>query len=124
MNDLYQEIILEEYAHPQNTGKMPDPDATQSESNSSCGDQVTVYIKRDPVTQKITQAQWEGVGCAISMATTSFLSEHLKGMTTAEVLAVDQKDLEALLGIEDISIGRQKCLLLGLRAFQKAVRLL
>lgn len=122
MNDLYQEIILEEYAHPQNKGVLNDADAQHSESNSSCGDQVTVYLKWDSQRRKIIDTRWEGVGCAISMATASFLSEHLKGMTAADVQALQQVDLEKLLGIEDISPGRQKCLMLGLVAYQKAVQ--
>lgn len=122
MNDLYQEIILEEYAHPQNKGVLKDADAQHSESNSSCGDQVTVYLKWDSQTSLITDTRWEGVGCAISMATASFLSEHLKGMPAADVSALQQADIEKLLGIKDISPGRQKCLMLALVAYQKALQ--
>jgi nitrogen fixation protein NifU and related proteins len=120
-NDLYQEIILEEYTHPKNVGHLDQPDATITEANASCGDQITVFLKIDSATQKITEVSWVGVGCAISMATASILSEHLKGRTIDDVMTLTKKDLESMVGIDEIAFGRQKCLTLALNAFRKAV---
>ncbi len=118
--DLYQEIILEEYAHPKNVGSLDGPDATVTETNSSCGDQMTVFLKFDAKTHQVTQVAWMGAGCAISMAMASILSEYLKGKTVQEIAAMTKKDLESMIGTDQIAFGRQKCLTLALHAFQKA----
>jgi nitrogen fixation protein NifU and related proteins len=119
--DLYQEIILEEYAHPHNRGEIADADVTLTEVNASCGDEVTVFIKFSTDKKKITDVKWYGVGCSISIATTSVLSQMIIGQTVKAVMKLQKKDLEDALGIKHISPGREKCLMLGLKAFQKAI---
>lgn len=121
IDDLYQETILEEYAHPKNKGTLTNADFQQSESNSSCGDQVTVYLQLDPLNHLITEVRWEGVGCAISMALASFLSEEIKGKTLPQLAAYTIEDLKIMIGLDQISPGREKCLSLALVAFQKAI---
>ncbi len=122
MSDLYQEIILEELRNPQNYGEMEDSDFVVSETNASCGDKLTIYIKLDDNKEKITHIKWLGQGCAISQATMSFISSELLGKTTAQIQETSKKDLESLLGIEEISLGRVKCLMLGLKGVQKSLR--
>ncbi len=124
MSDLYQEIILEEFAHPQHFYIMPDPDAHRHERNASCGDEVTVYIKmQDKGSEKVvTEISWQGNGCAISMASMSVLSAYFQGKTVASIQNATQKTVQDMLGLETISLGREKCLLLGLRALQKVTQ--
>jgi nitrogen fixation protein NifU and related proteins len=121
-DDLYQEVILEEYSNPQNKGQLQDADVKVAETNASCGDEVEVFVKFDQSGQKIEDVKWRGVGCAISMATASILSQHILGKTRKEVLEVEQHELEEMLGVSEISLGRVKCLLLALKAFKKAVK--
>lgn len=119
MSDLYQQVLLEELQHPQNKYEMVDADVTFHANNASCGDDMTVFLKIDGnVISKIT---WIGSGCAISQATMSMISEELKGKTITDVSKIDQKYLEQLLGIEEISVGRIKCLMLGLSAVNGAL---
>lgn len=122
IDDLYQEVILEEYSNPQNKGQLPNTDVKVAETNASCGDEVEVFVKFDQTGQKIQDVKWRGVGCAISMATASIVSQHILGKTRKEVLEIEQHDLEEMLGIPEISPGRVKCLLLALKAFKKAVK--
>lgn len=121
MSDFYQEVILEAAQHPQNQGQLPDADHVVSEFNASCGDQLTLYLKVDTNTGRITDLKWEGSGCVISQATMSELSAKIivEQLTVAQVRALTVEDLEALLGIEAISPGRLKCLTLGLSALSK-----
>lgn len=121
-SDLYQEIILEEYSNPKHKGQLEDADVKVSQTNASCGDEVEVFVKFNHQNDKIEKVSWRGVGCAISMATASLVSDLIIGKTRQQVLLLDQRDLEALLGIDEISPGRKKCLLLALKAFQKAVQ--
>jgi len=120
--DLYQEIILEEYRHPHNYGSFEHADLEWKEQNSSCGDEVTVYLKLNPDMKKIVKMEWLGAGCAISTASVSLLSVHVRGMEVGKVLKMTKFDLEKLLGIEEIAYGREKCLTLGLEAVQKSLK--
>jgi len=56
------------------------------------------------------------------MATASVLSEAIKGKSKAEITQLSMADLEAMVGITEITPSRQKCLLLALTAYQKAVK--
>lgn len=120
MSDLYQAILLEELKKPQNKGDLVDANVTFNASNASCGDDMTVYLKIHDAT--LTDLKWQGKGCAISQATMSLLSAEIIGKRQDEISAIQQRDLEQLIGIEEISLGRVKCLMLGLRAVQQALR--
>src|SRR5258708_5732382 len=118
MSDLYQEVIIEEFRHPQNYGQLPDADYILRERNSSCGDEVTMYLKVTADGQ-IKDVKWEGTGCAISMAAMSALSGQLKHKKIQDVTKLKQQDIESLLGLNGISVGRVKCLMLGAAALTK-----
>jgi nitrogen fixation NifU-like protein len=121
-NDLYHETILEELHAPQNNGELANHDVTLSETNASCGDAVTVFLKFDGSGQKIQKISWQGMGCAISQAAMSLLSQKVIEMENSAVLQLERKDMEALLGLEQpITYGRVKCLLLGLNAVKTAI---
>lgn len=122
MSDLYQEVLLEEAKHPQNKGQLPESDLVLRQSNASCGDQIIIYLKIDPQSQAITDLKWDGQGCIISQAAMSLLSQVIlqHKLTLSQVTHYSQSDLEELLGIEDISPGRIKCLMLGVSAFKHA----
>lgn len=127
MSDLYQEVILEEYRHPQHRGLLAQPDVSHGERNASCGDQLTVTLKISPAKSSeaeavISEIGWEGEGCAISMASMSVLSAQIIDQKLSTVLNYQQKDLEEWLGLEDLTISRQKCLLLGLEAVKAAIQ--
>lgn len=119
MTDLYQQVLLEELSNPHNKQVMDDAAVTFHAVNASCGDDMTVFLKLNGDT--VTDISWVGSGCAISQATMSLLSEELKGKTITNVQNITQKDLETLIGIEQISVGRVKCLMLGLNAVTSAL---
>src|SRR5260221_393184 len=120
MSDLYQEIILEEFKNPQNYGVMKDADLVLRERNSSCGDEVTIYLKLDEQ-GNISAIKWQGQGCAIRMAAMSVLSAQIKNqkLSARQIRAFTQEQLEEMLGLDEISVGRVKCLLLGAKAFSQ-----
>lgn len=116
-DDLYQEIILEELQNLQHQGKLEGEDVhVHHERNASCGDEVTVYWDSNHLS-------WEGDGCAISMATTSLLFDHIlsQELTTEQVIDLTEADLLDLLGLDQISVGRKKCLNLGLKAVKNTL---
>jgi nitrogen fixation protein NifU and related proteins len=121
-DDLYRETIVTEARHPQNYGLLKGASITQSYVNPSCGDSVKVYVKLDQEKKKILDIGWEGNGCVVSMASMSFLSAKVKGMTLAKINQLGPDDLKQMLGVKEITLSREKCMMMGLMAIQKAVK--
>ena len=136
LDNLYQEVILDHYKNPQNKKLAPDWDAQVHHVNPSCGDEVTLGVKLNG--DKVGSITWEGVGCSISQASTSILSDLLTGKTLAEAGAISEEFLElmqskgalegnpevledavALAGVSQYP-ARIKCALLGWMAFKDA----
>jgi nitrogen fixation NifU-like protein len=83
LRDLYQEVILDHYKRPRNFG--PDADATckADGANPLCGDKVTIYVEvEDDIVKDV---HFDGVGCAISTASASLMTEAVKGKSLQEV---------------------------------------
>jgi nitrogen fixation NifU-like protein len=86
LDALYQEVILDHSKRPRNFHAMEGADRRADGYNPLCGDKFTLYLKlRD---DRITDVSFQGVGCAISTASTSILTETLKGKTVAEAEAL------------------------------------
>lgn len=83
---LYQEVIVDHGRHPRNFGTMPEATHVLEGYNPLCGDQLKLFlcIKEN----QIEKAMFEGSGCAISMASASLMSEHLRGKSLAEARAL------------------------------------
>ncbi len=82
LRELYQELILDHHRRPRNYRKMADADRHVEGYNPLCGDRVTVYVKLEG--DVVKDVSFEGVGCAISTASASLMTESLKGKTRAE----------------------------------------
>lgn len=116
--DIYAKNILDHYQRPYNFGPLEDG-IKHHTLNRSCGDDITVYVKIE--NNKLSRISFEGHGCSISMATTSILSEKLIGYEVATVLKLGLEDIQKILGI-DISLRREKCAMIGLRAICGAIK--
>ncbi|MDZ7314631.1 MAG: SUF system NifU family Fe-S cluster assembly protein [candidate division KSB1 bacterium] len=83
LDELYQEIILEHYKQPKNQGELPEPDVVIEGHNPFCGDQIKLTMRmRNGVVEDV---KFSGSGCAISQASASVMTEHIKGKTVEEV---------------------------------------
>ena len=78
LKELYQDIILEHGKNPRNFGKCADHNHKAKGHNPLCGDQVHVYLKLDKESM-VEELTFEGSGCAISIASTSIMTELVKG---------------------------------------------
>ena len=78
LKELYQDIILEHGKSPRNFGKCEGHNHEAKGHNPLCGDQVHVYLKISK-NQKVEELTFEGSGCAISIASTSLMTELVKG---------------------------------------------
>jgi nitrogen fixation NifU-like protein len=100
LNNLYQEIILDHYRHPCNFHDLSDRPQAVSHDNAICGDQIrlVIVVADDGTLQDI---QFDGTGCAISMASASMMTRELKGKPLGEAKAAIQHIVTALRGEGD-----------------------
>lgn len=114
MDDFYREEILEHYTHPHNYGTLEDPDISHEEDNPLCGDRIRFDIELGQDGQTVKDVRFSAVGCAISKASASMLTDLLMGQTLEEIKALTKEDVVEELGI-DLGPVRLKCALLPLK---------
>ena len=119
MDDLYREVILDHYKNPRYKGTLENSDYSFEDENPLCGDFLHVEIKTDDQ-GRITDARFDGHGCAISMASADMLLESLIGKNIEDAKQLTKQDILDLLGIE-LSPVRLKCALLSLKVTKAAV---
>lgn len=113
----YSEIVMEHFKRPRNVGRLEDPDAKATEGSPACGDMVTVYLKVDDQTHRITDIKFESYGCASNIATGSIITELAKGKTIEEAKQLTWKDAaEALGGLPPVKVHCSVLAIDGLRA--------
>lgn len=112
--DLYREEVMEHYEHPRNQGEIVGDDVlSDRDSNASCGDMVQYYLKIEK--GKIVDVKWKGIGCAITTASASKLSEYLRGLTLKALKEMSEEELlKNGVGFE-VNPGRIKCLMLPVK---------
>ena len=115
MDDLYQELILDRYKYPNHRGKLEDG-VEAGEVNMSCGDSMWIMAKIEKGI--ITDAKFDGGGCAISMAAADLLLDMVIGKKLEEVKKMSGAEIEKVMGVE-LTPSRKKCAYLGLEVLKK-----
>jgi len=118
----YSEKVKDHFMHPRNVLEDPDAyaaDGTGVVGNIKCGDEMMVVIRVDGEKGTITDCKWKTYGCASAIASTSVLSEMVKGMPLDEAYRLSPKDIMAELG----SLPEHKihCSVLGDKALRAAI---
>jgi len=116
--DLYNEAILDHFRHPRNYGDLPDANAQAREANVLCGDVIEMQLRLNG--DRIDDLRFRGQGCAVSLASTSMLTELAKGKEVSEIKRLGKKDMIRLLR-SDPGPARTECVLLGLKVLKMAV---
>lgn len=117
MKTPYSEKVIEHFKNPRNVGKIDNPDGKSIEGSPACGDMVSVYIKVDDETKKITDIKFESYGCASNIATGSIITELAKGKTIDEAKNITWKEAsEALDGLPPVKAHCSVLAVEGLRA--------
>ena len=136
LDNLYQEVILDHYKHPENKGLVPSYDAQVHHINPSCGDEITLNLTLQG--DKVSAISWDGVGCSISQASVSIMSSLMMNKELSQAQTI-LDEFVALMqskgnGSPDVSVledavafagvsqypARIKCALLGWMAFKDA----
>ena len=83
LRELYQEMILDHGRRPRHFGAPPEPCGKAEGRNPLCGDEITVYVRKDD-DGKLADLRFEGQGCAICLASASLMAEHLQCRSEAD----------------------------------------
>jgi nitrogen fixation NifU-like protein len=86
LTDLYQEVILDHNRRPRNFRTIDEATRKQEGYNPLCGDRLTLYVKLEG--DVIRDVAFQGIGCAISKASASLMTDALKGKTVEEARAM------------------------------------
>jgi nitrogen fixation NifU-like protein len=135
LEDLYQEIILDHYKKPRHPGRLEDAQVEVRHYNPVCGDELTVGLRMDG--DRIAGIAVDAMGCSISQASASVMTEQVLGKTAPEALGVAEGFRSMLHGegsADEDLLGdgiafegvarypvRVKCALLGWMALKDAV---
>jgi nitrogen fixation protein NifU and related proteins len=84
LRDLYQQMIIDHSQHPHNFCTITNPNHSKEGYNPLCGDKITLYINEK--NGIITDACFQGSGCAISTASASLMTDIIKNKSVEEVL--------------------------------------
>ncbi|KKT42683.1 MAG: SUF system FeS assembly protein, NifU family [Candidatus Collierbacteria bacterium GW2011_GWA2_44_13] len=126
----YKDIIIDHYKNPRNFGEMDRADISMDESNASCGDMIQIQVRTQKLKESriqgvkaekdfvIKEMKWRGVGCAISTAAASMLSEKIVGMNREDLEKFGEAGIVEMLGGE-VNVGRMKCATLAYRGLLK-----
>jgi len=111
--------VLELFRHPKNQGKMDDATVVAVAGNPLCGDMITFYLKiREQ--DMIEKASFESYGCAANIATSSIVTEMIKGMKLEDAWKISWKSVaEAVGGLPTVKFH---CGVLAVGALKRAIR--
>ena len=114
---MYTEKVMELFMNPKNAGRMEDPDGVGEVGNPRCGDIMKIYIKVKD--DRIDDISFETFGCASAIASSSMVTEMVKGLTLDEALAISNKDVVTALG--GLPPQKVHCSLLAEEGIQAAI---
>ncbi len=129
LRELYRELILDHARSPRHFGKLPDATHSAEGINPLCGDKLKMYFRIDP-DDRISDACFEGYGCAISVASASLLMDTVIGLHTDDALKYFSVLVDRLAGRSaaenddadtDINLGKLRALE-GVKEFPSRVK--
>jgi len=114
---LYSKKVMEHFQHPRNVGEIKNPDGIGHIGNPICGDIMELYIKVR--NDKIIDAKFKTFGCGAAIATSSMITEMIKGKTVEEALKISNRAVaEALDGLPPV---KMHCSVLAENALRAAI---
>jgi len=93
---MYSDIVMEHFTNPRNVGSIPDADGVGSVTNSVCGDMIKIFIKVKD--DRIEDVKFQTFGCGAAIATSSMITEMVKGKTVEEARKVTNEAVAEALG--------------------------
>jgi nitrogen fixation NifU-like protein len=118
----YSDILMQHFKNPKNQGEMADASGVGDVGNPICGDMMKIYIKIDKDKdgdEYIKDVKFQTLGCAAAIASTSMLTETVKGMKVKDALKITREQIAEKLG----GLPKEKihCSILATAGLKKAV---